>query len=340
MAVYMAILVTGGLGFVGSHTVVQLINSGESVVILDNLSNSKLEVCNRIKSITGLTPHFVKGDVRDSAILKDIFSSFDIDVVIHFAGLKSVLDSKKDPLAYFNNNVSGSIALLKEMDIAGVKNFIFSSSATVYGQPQFLPYSELHPLTPANVYGQTKLMVEQILLDLHVSDSDWKIGILRYFNPVGAHSSGLIGEDPSGIPNNLMPFLSQVAVGKLDYLSVYGNDYNTEDGTAKRDYIHVDDLAFGHIAALNYLKNKSSLLIANLGTGKSTSVLELVRAFEIASGRAIPLKIVGRRSGDVPEYYANPQHAKNVLGWTAHYDLDRMCKDSYRWQSMNPNGYN
>jgi len=335
----MTILVTGGLGYIGSHTVVQLINYGETVVILDNLSNSKLEVCNRIKLISGVMPHFVRGDVRDRSILKDIFSSFDIDAVMHFAGLKSVADGASDPLTYYDNNVNGSIALLQEMAFATVKNFVFSSSATVYGQPQFLPYTELHPLAPINVYGQTKLMAEQILLDLHASDPDWKIAILRYFNPVGAHSSGLIGEDPSGIPNNLMPFLAQVAVGRRDYLSVYGNDYDTEDGTGKRDYIHVDDLASGHIAALEYLNNKSSLLIANLGTGKSTSVLELVHAFEAASKKVLPLKKVERRSGELPEYYANPQHAENVLCWTAHHDLDRMCADSWRWQSMNPNGY-
>ena len=335
----MTILVTGGLGYIGSHTVVQLINCGKKVVILDNLSNSKLEVCDRIKLISGVMPHFFGGDVRDRSILKDIFSSFDISAVIHFAGLKSVADGASEPLSYYDNNVNGSIALLQEMVLATVKKIVFSSSATVYGQPQFLPYTELHPLNPINVYGQTKLMVEQILLDLHASDPDWKIAVLRYFNPVGAHSSGLIGEDPSGIPNNLMPFLAQVAVGRRDYLSVYGDDYDTEDGTGKRDYIHVDDLASGHISALEYLNKKSNLLIANLGTGKSTSVLELVRAFEVASERAISLKIVGRRSGDLPEYYADPRYAMDTLGWAARHDIGRMCVDTWRWQSMNPDGY-
>lgn len=335
----MTILITGGLGYIGSHTVVQLIDSGEAVVILDNLSNSKLEVCNRIKLITGCEPHFVEGDVRDRGCLRGIFLEHEIDSVIHFAGLKSVADSQSNPFLYYSNNVVGSLTLLEEIAAAGIKTFVFSSSATVYGVPQFLPYTESHPLNPINVYGETKLMVEQILQDLHAADHTWRIAILRYFNPVGAHSSGLIGEDPSGIPNNLMPFLAQVAVGRRDFLSIYGNDYDTLDGTGGRDYIHVDDLASGHLMALECLNKDSSLLIANLGTGKSTSVLELVHAFEVASNKTIPLKFLARRDGDLPEYYADPLYAKNALGWTARYDVDRMCADTWRWQSMNPNGF-
>jgi UDP-glucose 4-epimerase len=335
----MLILVTGGAGYIGSHTVVQLLEAGHQVIVLDNFCNSSKIVVERIKSITGKFPIIIEGDVRDRFLLRRLFQHNSVEAVIHFAGLKSVSDGGSYPLEYYGNNVDGSLALLQEMEAASIKTFIFSSSATVYGEPIFLPYTESHPVAPINVYGQTKLMTEQILLDLYKSDPDWRIAILRYFNPVGAHRSGLIGEDPLGTPNNLMPFLSQVAVGKRDYLSVYGNDYDTEDGTGKRDYIHVDDLASGHIAALEYLDKKSSLLIANLGTGKSTSVLELVRAFEVASERAIALKIVDRRSGDLPEYYADPQHAMNILNWAARHDIDRMCVDTWRWQSMNPNGY-
>ena len=335
----MLILVTGGAGYIGSHTVVQLLETGHQVIVLDNFCNSNKIVMQRIKSITGKFPIVIEGDVRDRFLLRRLFQDNPVEAVIHFAGLKSVSDGGSEPLKYYSNNVDGSLALLQEMEAASIKTFIFSSSATVYGEPQFLPYTESHPVTPINVYGQTKLMTEQILLDLYKSDSDWRIAILRYFNPVGAHSSGLIGEDPAGIPNNLMPFLSQVAVGKRDYLSVYGDDYDTDDGTGKRDYIHVDDLASGHLASLDYLSNKSDLLIVNLGTGKGASVLELIRAFEVASNKVIPFKIVGRRSGDLPEYYADPQHAKNMLGWVARHDIGRMCADSWRWQSMNPNGY-
>lgn len=335
----MHILVTGGAGYIGSHTVIQLLEAGHRVVILDNFCNSKRIVIERIKSITNKSPDVTDGDVRDRLLLRNLFKNINIDAVIHFAGLKSVSDSELDPLKYFDNNVIGSLTLLQEMKAASIKTLIFSSSATVYGAPKFLPYTEAHPLDPINVYGQTKLMVEKILLDLYASDLSWKIAILRYFNPVGAHISGLIGEDPLGIPNNLMPFLSQVAVGKLNHLYVYGNDYDTEDGTGKRDYIHVDDLASGHIAALEYLSKNSNLIITNLGTGKSTSVKELVRAFEIASNRHIPMKIVSRRAGDLPEYYADAQYANNILGWTAYHDINRMCADSWRWQSLNPNGY-
>lgn len=335
----MTVLITGGCGYIGSHTAVELLNSGRKVIILDNLSNSNRSTIARIQRICSSAPLFFEGDIRDHLLLRKIFIEHSVSSVIHFAGLKSVADGQSMPVHYYSNNVIGSLTLLEEMATAGIKSFVFSSSATVYGEPHFLPYTESHPLGPINVYGRTKLAVEQILQDLYASDPSWRIVILRYFNPAGAHSSGLIGEDPLGAPNNLMPFLAQVAVRRRDYLSIYGNDYDTEDGTGKRDYIHVDDLASGHMAALEYLDKKSSLLIANLGTGISTSVLELVRAFEVASKRAIPLKIVDRRNGDLPEYYADPQYAMNILGWAARHDIGRMCADSWRWQSMNPNGY-
>ena len=336
----MTILVTGGAGYIGSHTVVQLLESGQDVVVLDNLCNSKKTVIDQIEKITGKRPHFEVGDVRDRDLLQDIFKNYSISAVIHFAGLKSVAECSVKPLLYYDNNVSGSIVLAQEMARANIYTLVFSSSATVYGEPVFLPYTEAHPLKPINVYGHSKLMVEQILQDLASSNSAWRIALLRYFNPVGAHASGHIGEDPSGIPNNLMPFLAQVAVGKREYLSIFGDDYETVDGTGVRDYIHVDDLASGHLAALNYLDRHTGVVTVNLGTGKGTSVLELVSAFERASGKAIARQIVGRRPGDLPEYYAQADYAKETLGWQAKHDVDRMCADSWRWQSQNPNGFN
>jgi len=333
------ILVTGGAGYIGSHTVVQLLNAGHQVVVLDNLCNSKRQVMERISKITDKMPHFIEGDVRDRKLLKKLFSDHQINTVIHFAGLKSVAECGQKPLLYYDNNVGGSLALVEEMKLANVKSIVFSSSATVYGEPEFLPYTESHPLKPFNVYGQSKLMVEQILRDLALSDSAWRIALLRYFNPVGAHHSGLIGEDPAGIPNNLMPFVAQVAVGKRAKLSVYGNDYQTKDGTGVRDYIHVDDLASGHLAALNYLDSHTGVLTVNLGTGNGTSVLELIEAFEKASKKKLPFEIVPRRSGDLPEYYADAAYSKAILGWQAQHDIDRMCEDTWRWQSQNPNGF-
>lgn len=335
----MSILVTGGAGYIGSHTVVQLLDAGKDVVVLDNLCNSKIKVIERIIKITGKSPLFIEGDVRDKVFLKSIFSQHRIDSVVHFAGLKSVAEGGVKPLLYYDNNLAGSITLFEQMAKANVYSLVFSSSATVYGEPVFLPYTEAHPLSPMNVYGHTKLMVEQVLRNLAQSNSAWRIALLRYFNPVGAHSSGLIGEDPSGIPNNLMPFVTQVAVGKREKLSVFGDDYETADGTGVRDYIHVDDLASGHLVALDYLDKHTGILTVNLGTGRGTSVFELLHAFERACGKKIPYEVVPRRSGDLPEYYAQADYAKAVLGWQAKYDINRMCEDSWRWQSQNPNGF-
>ena len=335
----MTILVTGGAGYIGYHTVVQLLDAGKDVVVLDNLCNSKIKVIERIIKITGQSPLFVEGDVRDKAFLKSIFSQHRIDSVVHFAGLKSVAEGGVKPLLYYDNNVAGSVTLFEQMAAANVYSLVFSSSATVYGEPVFLPYTEAHPLSPMNVYGHSKLMVEQVLRDLAQSNSAWRIALLRYFNPVGAHSSGLIGEDPSGIPNNLMPFVTQVAVGKREKLSVFGDDYETVDGTGVRDYIHVDDLASGHLAALDYLDKHTGILTVNLGTGRGTSVFELLHAFERACGSKIPYEVVPRRLGDLPEYYAQADYVKAVLGWQAKYDINRMCEDSWRWQSQNPNGF-
>jgi UDP-glucose 4-epimerase len=336
----MTILVTGGTGYIGSHTVVQLLEAGHHVLVLDNLCNSKAQVIDRISQITGNPPKFIEGDVRNRKLLKQLFADHAIETVIHFAGLKAVGESVQKPLMYYENNVSGSVVLLEEMAAAQVKSIVFSSSATVYGEPQFLPYTESHPLKPINVYGHSKLMVEQVLQDLALSDPAWRVALLRYFNPVGAHHSGLIGEDPAGIPNNLMPFVAQVAVGKRAQLSVYGNDYDTKDGTGVRDYIHVDDLASGHLAALEYLKKNAGVLKVNLGTGQGTSVFELIHAFEKAANQKIPYEVVARREGDLSEYYADAKYSKMVLGWQAQYDIDRMCVDTWRWQSQNPNGFN
>ena len=335
----MAILVTGGAGYIGSHTVVQLLSTGHEVLVLDNLCNANAKVMECITVITGKKANFVEGDVRDAALLQKLFSGYAIDSVIHFAGLKSVAEGGVKPLLYYDNNVAGSVTLFEQMANANVYSLVFSSSATVYGEPVFLPYTESHPLAPMNVYGHTKLMVEQVLRDLANSNPAWRIALLRYFNPVGAHHSGLIGEDPSGVPNNLMPFVAQVAVGKREKLSVFGDDYETVDGTGMRDYIHVDDLASGHLAALDYLKNHTGILTVNLGTGKGTSVYQLLHAFEKASGKTIPYEVVPRRSGDLPEYYAQADYAKEVLGWKAKHDVDRMCADTWRWQSLNPNGF-
>ena len=333
------ILVTGGTGYIGSHTVVQLLAAGNKVVILDNLCNSRREVVNRIEQITGKRVDLVVGDIRDRATLRSLFANQAIDAVIHFAGLKAVGESVAEPLKYYDNNVTGSIVLFEEMARAGVKTLVFSSSATVYGDPGVVQYTEDLPLKPVNVYGRTKLMVEDILRDLKQADPAWRIALLRYFNPVGAHESGMIGEDPSGIPNNLMPFVAQVAVGKRAKLAVFGNDYPTPDGTGKRDYIHVDDLAAGHLAALNVLNQSPETLTVNLGTGRPYSVLEMINAFAAASGKPVAYEIAPRRAGDLPEYYAEPSLAKALLGWEAKFDIDRMCLDTWRWQSMNPLGF-
>ncbi len=335
----MTILVTGGTGYIGSHTVVQLLEAGHEVLVLDNLCNSKAQVIDRITKIAGKAPGFIEGDVRDRALLKQLFAKHPIETVIHFAGLKSVAECGQKPLLYYDNNVSGSIVLFEEMKNAGVKSIVFSSSATVYGEPVFLPYTEAHPLKPINVYGHSKLMVEQVLQDLALSDRAWKVALLRYFNPVGAHHSGLIGEDPAGIPNNLMPFVAQVAVGKRAKLSVFGDDYDTKDGTGVRDYIHVDDLASGHLAALQYLQKNQGVLTVNLGTGQGTSVFELIHAFEKAANKKIPYEVVARRAGDLPEYYADAVYSKTALDWQAQHGIDRMCVDTWRWQSQNPNGF-
>jgi UDP-glucose 4-epimerase len=333
------ILVTGGTGYIGSHTVVQLIEAGYSVVILDNLCNSKAEVLNRIKTITGVRPAFVHADVRDRAALQNLFASHAINAVIHFAGLKAVGESEAEPLKYYDNNVAGSLVLFEEMVRANVKTLVFSSSATVYGDPGEVQYTEDLPLKPVNVYGRTKLMVEDILRDLKHADPAWRVALLRYFNPVGAHDSGLIGEDPNGVPNNLMPFVAQVAVGKRPKLAVYGNDYPTPDGTGRRDYIHVDDLAAGHLAALHALNAVPETLTVNLGTGRPFSVLEMISAFEAVSGRPIPFDVAPRRAGDLAEYFADPTLAKKMLGWEAKHGIKRMCADTWRWQKQNPEGF-
>lgn len=333
------ILVTGGTGYIGSHTVVQLLESGYQVVILDNLCNSKREVVNRIEKITGKRPEFILGDVRDRHVVRSIFNSHDIDSVIHFAGLKAVGESEDEPLKYYDNNVNGSLVLLEEMARANIKTLVFSSSATVYGDPGVVQYTEETPLQPINVYGRTKFMVEEVLRDLKKSDPEWKIALLRYFNPVGAHESGLIGEDPSGIPNNLMPFVAQVAVGKREKLAIFGNDYPTHDGTGLRDYIHVDDLAAGHIAAIRHINTSDNLTTVNLGTGRPYSVLDVLKEFEKACGKKIPYEIVGRRPGDLAEYYADPCYANTLFGWKAVLGIERMCADVWRWQSMNPLGF-
>ncbi len=335
----MNILVTGGAGYIGSHTCLELLSAGFDVVVLDNFSNSKVESIRRVEMLTGRSLIVKHGDVRDRTCLRGLFSQHDISAVIHFAGHKAVGESVRMPLAYYDNNVFGSIALTEIMSEFGVKRIVFSSSATVYDTQIDTQIREDSPLGPINPYGRSKLMVEQIYRDLSASDNQWKIAILRYFNPVGAHESGMIGEDPNGIPNNLMPYISQVAVGRLAELSVFGADYPTIDGTGVRDYIHVVDLALGHLAALRALDNHLGLITVNLGTGKGCSVLELVREFERASGKTVPYRIVARRLGDVATCYANPSLAASLLGWRAKLDIYAMCRDAWRWQSHNPQGY-
>ncbi|HDR9082155.1 TPA: UDP-glucose 4-epimerase GalE [Burkholderia vietnamiensis] len=333
------ILVTGGVGYIGSHTAVELLDNGYDVVIVDNLVNSKVEAVRRIERITGKTPAFHQVDVCDEAALAKVFDAHPITGTIHFAALKAVGESVAKPLEYYQNNLGGLLAVLKVMRERNVRQFVFSSSATVYGVPERSPIDESFPLSATNPYGQSKLIAEQILRDLEVSDPSWRIATLRYFNPVGAHSSGLIGEDPAGIPNNLMPYVAQVAVGKLEKLRVFGSDYPTPDGTGVRDYIHVVDLAKGHIAALDALATRDASFVVNLGTGQGYSVLEVVRAFEKASGRPVPYELVARRPGDIAECYANPQAAADIIGWRATLGIEEMCADHWKWQEGNPRGF-
>ena len=333
------ILVTGGAGYIGSHTCVELLNDGYEIIVLDNLSNSSEESLKRVQEITGKTLEFVKGDIRDYELLNSLFSNHEISSVIHFAGLKAVGESVSMPLAYYDNNVHGTLVLLEAMKQAKVKTLAFSSSATVYGDPASLPISEDFPTSATNPYGRSKLMIEEILQDLHVSDNSWRIALLRYFNPVGAHPSGKIGEDPNDIPNNLMPYIAQVAIGKLDKLSVFGNDYPTHDGTGVRDYIHVVDLSIGHVRAIEKLQKTDGIHAWNLGVGTGYSVLEMVAAFEQASQQPVPYQIAPRRSGDIAACYANPDKALSELGWKAEKGLEDMVSDSWRWQAANPNGY-
>ena len=336
----MKVLVTGGAGYIGSHTCVELMQAGHDVLIFDNLCNSHIAVVERIARIVGKTPEFAQSDVRDTDALRNVLARHRFDAVIHFAGLKAVGESVEKPIEYYDNNVQGALSLCRAMAEAGGGMLVFSSSATVYGNAASVPIREDAPLGPTNPYGQSKWMVERILADVAASGPDrWRIALLRYFNPVGAHPSGLIGEDPQGIPNNLMPNIAQVAAGVRDKLRVFGSDYPTRDGTGIRDFIHVVDLARGHIAALETLQRERRGITVNLGTGRGISVLEAVRAFERASGRAIPIERVARRAGDVAESYADPSLAERTLAWKAAYALDDMCRDTWRWQSMNPHGY-
>ncbi|MCU8029660.1 UDP-glucose 4-epimerase GalE [Shewanella oncorhynchi] len=336
----MTILVTGGAGYIGTHTVVELLNAGNDVIVLDNLSNSSIEALNRVERITGKSVTFYQGDILNKALLQKVFNDHAIDSVIHFAGLKAVGESVAKPLKYYENNVTGTLILCQVMAEFKVKNLVFSSSATVYGDPASLPITEDFPTGATNPYGQSKLMVEHILADVHNADPSWNIARLRYFNPVGAHASGLIGEDPNDIPNNLMPFIAQVAVGKRTALSVFGNDYPTHDGTGVRDYIHVVDLANGHLKALAKLATKPGLVTYNLGTGQGYSVLDMVKAFEKACGNTIAYQIAPRRPGDIAACYADPTHAREDLDWQATHTLEDMANSSWHWQSTNPNGYN
>ena len=335
----MAVLVTGGTGFIGSHTCVELLNAGEEIVVADNFSNSKPEVLNRLKKITGKDIPFKKVDLCDAEETEKLFKEFKIDEVIHFAGYKAVGESVAEPLMYYENNLGSTFNIIKMMKKYGCKRIVFSSSATVYGIPETVPIKEDFPICAINPYGRTKLFIEEILRDLCVSDPDFSVVLLRYFNPIGAHESGLIGEDPKGIPNNLMPYICKVASGKLPILSVYGNDYPTRDGSGVRDYIHVVDLAKGHVCALDYMRKNKGAKAVNLGTGNGYSVFELVRAYEKASGITVPFKVTERRPGDAAECYADPSLAKELLGWSAEYGVDRMCEDVARWQKMNPDGY-
>ena len=334
------ILVTGGAGYIGSHTVLLLLEAGYEVVVFDNFCNASQESLRRVEKIVGKNIPFVEGDIRCSEDLDKAFTEYKISAVIHFAGLKAVGESVSEPLSYYDNNVNGTLVLCGAMRRHNCFQIVFSSSATVYGDPHTTPITEAFPLSATNPYGKTKLFVEEILRDLYTSDDQWHIALLRYFNPVGAHISGTIGEDPNGIPNNLMPFIAQTAVGKREHLSVFGDDYETVDGTGVRDYIHVMDLSSGHLKALEYLEKHSGVLTVNLGTGHGSSVLEMVKAFEAASGKKVPYKVAPRRPGDIATCYADPSYAKEVLGWEATREIKEMCEDSWRWQSNNPNGYN
>ena len=335
----MRILVTGGAGYIGSHACIELLNAGYEVVVLDNLSNSKEESLRRVQEITGKTLEFHLADLLDKPAIDRIFDRAQIDAVIHFAGLKAVGESVSIPLRYYHNNITGTLNLCDVMSAHGVKNLVFSSSATVYGDPHTVPITEDFPTTATNPYGWTKWMIEQILRDAYRADNTWNIALLRYFNPIGAHASGRIGEDPNGIPNNLLPYIAQVAVGKLPKVSVFGNDYPTPDGTGVRDYIHVVDLSIGHVRALEKLRTNPGLVTYNLGTGNGYSVLQVIAAFEKACGKKIPYQIVARRAGDVAACYADPAKAKAELGWIAERGIDQMCADSWAWQSNNPHGY-
>lgn len=330
----MKILVTGGMGYIGSHTVVELLNAGHDVVVVDNLVNARASVRDRVIRITGKSFEFVEADIRDRAAVEGIFAAHAIEAVIHFAGLKAVGESVEQPLRYYDNNIAGSLVLFEAMQKFAVKTLVFSSSATVYGDPASVPIFEHFPLSATNPYGRSKLMIEEMLCDLVKADSTWRIALLRYFNPVGAHESGLIGEEPNGVPNNLLPYVAQVAEGKRERLSVYGNDYATPDGTGLRDYIHVVDLALGHLATLKKLAAVQGVLTYNLGTGRGYSVLEMLRAFERASGKSIPYQIVARRPGDIAACYADAGLAERELGWKASRDVNQMCADAWRWQTM------
>ena len=332
----MRILVTGGTGYIGSHTCIELLKNGYEVVIIDNLINSKESVVGKIEKLSGKSVKFYKCDILDEEGMDRVFSEQKIDAVIHFAGLKAVGESVAKPITYYHNNITGTLLLCRVMRKHGCKNIVFSSSATVYGAPKSVPIKEDFPLSTTNPYGSTKLMIENILRDIYVSDNEWNITLLRYFNPIGAHESGLIGEEPNGIPNNLMPYIVKVAAGQLPYLNVFGNDYPTHDGTGVRDYIHVCDLAVGHIKAL---ENLGGVRVYNLGTGRGYSVLDIVKAFEKANGVKVPYIIKDRRPGDIAECYADPTKAKELLGWTAQKNLEDMCRDAWRWQTQNPNGY-
>ena len=334
----MNILVTGGAGYIGSHTCVELLNAGHRVVVFDNFCNSFQESLARVEKITGKKADLVIGDIRDRNALEQALREYSCDAVIHFAGLKAVGESVSKPLEYYDNNVVGTVRLLEAMQATGVSTLVFSSSATVYGDPQYLPLNEAHPLSASNPYGRSKIMIEDMLRDFHLAHPEWKIALLRYFNPVGAHESGLIGEDPQGIPNNLMPFVAQVAIGKRERLNIWGGDYQTPDGTGVRDYIHVVDLAVGHVKALEYLQQPQCFAV-NLGTGIGYSVLDVVKAFEQASNRTLPYTIAARRPGDIASCYADPAQAKQLLGWEARRSLETMCADAWRWQTANPNGF-
>ena len=334
----MAILVTGGAGYIGSHTCVELLERGEEIVVLDNLSNSKVESLERVKKITGKDFKFYKGDILSEEDIRRVFEENKIDAVIHFAGLKAVGESVAKPMLYYHNNITGTLVLCKVMAEYGCKSIVFSSSATVYGTPKTVPITEDFPLSTTNPYGSTKLMIEDILRDIYVSDKEWRICILRYFNPIGAHKSGLIGEDPNGIPNNLMPYIAKVAIGALPILSVFGSDYPTKDGTGVRDYIHVVDLARGHLCAVDKITRESGVFTYNLGTGNGYSVLEIVKAFEKASGQDVAYKITDRRPGDIAECYADPKKAYEELGWKACRGIEEMCEDAWRFQKNNPKG--